>query len=199
MVEFLGALSAQLQNPFEKTFPSRVQFRIEPLAENPAITMERFDVSRTSVRAGETLEVTLGWRNYQGGEQTSTVEIPVDPAWAGKTLDVIAAPGRVLDELTGHGHVFRAGQLRSFDAYLESMKDIRPEDGLSIAVVERSALFFDQATATPDEPASIERIAAEADPARYQRRSAFIPLWETHVLSGKVSFTESHRTVRVVE
>jgi len=65
--------------------------------------------------------------------------------------------------------------------------------------VERSALFFDQAASTPDVPASIERIAADADGARYQRRDALIPLWETRVLQGKVSFTEFHRTVRVVE
>ena len=40
---------------------------------------------------------------------------------------------------------------------------------------------------------------ADADGARYQRRDALIPLWETRVLQGKVSFTEFHRTVRVVE
>ncbi len=47
------------------------------------------------------------------------------------------------------------------------MKATRPEDGLFIAVVEKSALFFDQAVSTPDAPASIERIASAADSARY--------------------------------
>jgi hypothetical protein len=112
---------------------------------------------------------------------------------------VIAAPGRVLDELTGHGHAFHPGQLRSFDAYLEAMRDNRPEDGICIAVVEKSALFLDQARAAQDTPASIERIAAQADPARYQRQSALVPLWETHVLPGKVSLVQTARTVRVVE
>jgi len=79
------------------------------------------------------------------------------------------------------------------------MRTSRPEDGLNVAVVERSALFFDQAVATPDVPASIERIAADADAARYQRRDALLPLWETHILGGKVTFTEFHRTIRVVE
>ena len=79
------------------------------------------------------------------------------------------------------------------------MRDNRPDDGLYIAVVEKSALFFDQAASIPDAPASIERIAAAADSARYQKREALVPLWETHVLAGKVSFTSFHRTVRVVE
>src|SRR6202142_1286781 len=127
MVEFLSTLSAELQNPFEKALPSRVLFRIEPLGANPEVTVERFDLSRTTVRAGETLQVTIGWRDFQGGEETKTIDVPVDPSWAGKTLGVIAAPGRVLDELTGHGHVFRAGQLRSFGAYLEGMRDSRPQ------------------------------------------------------------------------
>jgi hypothetical protein len=123
----------------------------------------------------------------------------VDAAWTGKTLEVIVAPGRLLDELTGHGHMFRSGQLRSFDAYVAAMQADRPEDGLCIAVVEKSALFFDQAVSTPEAPASIERIAAEADTERYQKRDALVPLWETRVLQGKVSLTEFHKTVRVVE
>jgi hypothetical protein len=199
MVEFLTTLSAEIQNPYEKALPSRVVFRVEPLDANPSVTVERFELSRTTIRAGETLQLTVAWRNYQGSEETRTIDIPVDPSWAGKTLGVIAAPGRVLDELTGHGHTFRPGQLRSFDAYLEGMKDNRPEDGICIAVVEKSALFFDQAQSEQDTPASIERIAAQADPDRYRRQNALVPLWETHILSGKVSLMQTERTVRVVE
>lgn len=199
MVDFLGSLSAEIENPFEKALPTSVEFRVEPLESNPTVTVEQFEVSRTTVRAGETFQVTLGWRNFQGTEESRTIDVPVDPSWTGKTLEVLVAPGRLLDELTGHGHSFRPGQLRSFDAYLEAMKGSRQEDGLCIAVVERSALFFDQAVSTPDAPASIERIAAAADSARFQRREALVPLWETHVLEGKVSFTDFHRTVRVVE
>ena len=95
--------------------------------------------------------------------------------------------------------MFHAGQLRSFDAYLDAMRDNRPTDGLCIAVVEKSSLFFDQAVATPEVPASIERIAGASDSARYQRRDALISLWETRVLQGKVSFADFHRTVRVVD
>jgi hypothetical protein len=82
---------------------------------------------------------------------------------------------------------------------VDALKGSRPEDGLCVAVVEKSTLFFDQATSTPEAPASIERIAAQSDSARYQRRDALVPLWETRVLQGKVSFTEFHKTVRVVE
>jgi hypothetical protein len=199
LFEFLVGLSAELQNPFEKALPTTVQFRIEPLDDNPAVTVQQFLVSRSTVRAGETFQVTLGWRNFQGSEDSKTIDIPVDPSWTGKTLEVIVAPGRVLDELTGHGRMFRPGQLRSFDAYLDAMKGSRPEDGLCVAVVEKSALFFDQAVSTPDAPASIERIAGDADSARYQKREALIPLWETRILQGKVTFTDFHRTVRVVE
>jgi hypothetical protein len=199
LFEFLNGLSAQLQNPFEAALPRSVQFRVEPLEANPAVTVEHFEVSRSVVRAGDTLQVTLGWRNFQGAEESSTVDVPVDASWTGKTLEVVAVPGRLLDEVTGHGRMFRPGQLRSFDAYVEAMRSTRAEDGLFIAVVERSSLFFDQAVSTPDTPASIERIASAADSARYQRRDALVPLWETHVLSGKVSFTDFHKTVRVVE
>jgi hypothetical protein len=199
MYEFLVSLSNELQNPFEKALPTSVRFRIEPLEDNPAVTIEQFQVSRTLVRAGETFQVTLGWRNFQGAEDSKTVDIAVDPTWTGKTLEVIVAPGRVLDELTGHGHMFRPGQLRSFDAYVDAMKGGRPEDGLCIAVVEKSSLFFDQAVSTPDAPASIERIASASDSARYQKRDELIPLWETRILQGKVSFTDFHKTVRVVE
>jgi hypothetical protein len=199
LFEFLVALSGELQNPFEKALPTSVQFRIESLDDNPAVTVEQFQVSRSTVRAGDTFQVTLGWRNFQGAVDSKTVDVPVDPSWTGKTLEVIVAPGRVLDELTGHGHMFRTGQLRSFDAYVEAMKGSRPEDGLCIAVVEKSALFYDQAVSTPDAPASIERIAGDSDSARYQKRDALIPLWETRILKGKVSFTDFHRSVRVVE
>jgi len=197
--EFLMGLSAELQNPFEKALPRRVDFRVERLEANPTVTVEQFQVSRTVVRAGETLQATLNWRDFQGAGDSCTIDIPVDPSWTGKTLEVLVAPGRVLDELTGHGHSFRPGQLRSFGAYLDAMRENRPEDGLCVAVVEKSALFFDQAVAIPDAPASIERIAAAADASRFQRRDALVPLWETHVLPGKVSFTDFHRTVRVVE
>jgi hypothetical protein len=199
MSEFLMALSSELQNPFEKAVPKSVAFHIEPMDENPAATIEQFQVSRTSVRPGETFQVTLGWRNFQGSEETATLTVPVDPSWAGKNVEVILAPGRVLDELTGHTHFFRAGQLRSFDAYIDALKGGRPEDGLSLAVVEKSALFFDQESASPDVPASIQRIESASDSTRYERRDLLVSLWETRVLEGKVVVSDFHKTVHVEE
>jgi hypothetical protein len=199
LAEFLLGLSAALQNPFEKAVAKTVEFRVERLETNPAVTVEQFQLSRAVVRPGDTLEATLSWRDYEGASQSTTVEIPVDPSWVGRTLEIVAAPGRLLDELTGHGHSYRPGQIRSFDAYLNAMRDGRPEDGLCVAVVEKSALFFDQAEALPDAPASIERIASASDSSRYQRREALVPLWETHVLAGKASFASFRKTVRVVE
>lgn len=199
MVDFLANLNAEIQNPFEKAMPSSVKFRVEPLEDNPSVTVEQFQVSRTSVRAGESFQVTLAWRDFQGAPGTSTITVPVDPSWAGKTLEVMAVSGRVLDELTGHSRMFRPGQLRSFDAYIDALKGSRPDDGLCIAVVERSSLFYDQEVASPDVPASIQRIEGGADSARFQRRDALVSLWETRILPGKVAFSDFHRTVRVEE
>jgi hypothetical protein len=197
--EFLMELVTALQNPFEKAIPTSVQFRVEPLPENPAVTVEQFQVSRALVRAGETFQVTLGWRNFQGSSETTTVDVPVDPGWAGKSLEVLAVPGRILDQLTGHARQFKAGQLRSFDAYLDSVRANRSDDGLYVAVVDRSSLLLDQATSSPDTPASFARIAGQADPSRFQRRDALESLWETRILKGKVTFTDFHKTIKVVE
>lgn len=199
MVDFLAGLNAEIQNPFEETMPTSVRFRVELLPSNPLVTVEQFQVSRTSVRSGETFSVNIAWRDFQGSHGETTVTVPVAPAWAGKTLEVVAAPGRVLDELTGHSRMFRPGQLRSFDAYLDAMRGSRPEDGLCVSVVEKSALFFDQEVATPDVPASIQRIAESADSTRYQRREAAVSLWETRILEGKVALSDCHSTVRVEE
>ena len=199
MVDFLAGLNAEIQNPFEEAMPTSVRFRVVQLPSNPLVTVERFRVSRTSVRPGESFAVTIAWRDYQGARSETTVTVPVPPAWAGRTLEVVAAPGRVLDELTGHSRLFRPGQLRSFDAYLDAMRGSRPEDGLCVCVIEKAALFFDQEVATPEVPASIQRIAESADSARYQRREAAVSLWETRVLEGKVALSDFHSTVRVEE
>jgi hypothetical protein len=199
MVDFLAGLNAEIQNPFENTVPASVSFRVEQLGRNPAVTVEQFRVSRTTVRAGESFDVLIAWRDFQGAHSETIVTVPVLPSWAGKTLEVVAAPGRVLDELTGHSRMFRAGQLRSFDAYLDAMRGSRPEDGLCVCVIEKSALFFDQEVATPEVPASIQRIAESADSTRYQRREAAVSLWETCILEGKVALSDFHSTVRVEE
>ena len=197
--DFVQGLSANLQNPYAKTFPDHVAFTVEPLDDNPTVTLDQFQVSRTTAQAGETLQVTLAWRNWQGDARREMVELPVDPAWVGKQLEVILAPGRVLDELTGRPRVIPAAELRSFEAYLAAMRDDRPTDGVCIAVVEKTSLFSDQTVATPETPGSIERIARASDESRFRRRDALLPLWERHLLPGKLLTAIIRRPLNVVE
>jgi hypothetical protein len=95
--------------------------------------------------------------------------------------------------------VISAASLRSFDAYLAALRDDRPNDGLCIAVVEKTEMFSDQTDTMPDTPGSIERIARAADEARFQKREALLPLWERHVLDGKLSGVIVRRPLRVGE
>ena len=197
--DFVQSLAANLQNPYAKTFPDQVTFNVEPLTENPSVTLDLFQLSRTTARVGETVQATLGWRDYQGAAHRETIDLVIDAAWAGKKLEVILAPGRALDELTGRPHSIAASELRSFDAYLAAMRDDRPNDGLCLAVVEQTEMFSDQLVATPEAPGSIERIARGADEARFHKRDAVLPLWERHLLPGKLSPTVVRRPLRVVE
>ncbi|MEO6002414.1 MAG: SpoIVB peptidase S55 domain-containing protein [Opitutus sp.] len=197
--EFVQDLGQNLQNPYEKTFPGRVVFTVEALDQNPAVTLDLFQLSRTTVSGGDTLQATLAWRDFQGESRRQTVDIPVDPSWVGRTVEVILAPGRVLDELSGRPRAIAAAQLRSFDAYLEALRESRPADGLCIAVVEKTRLFTDQTNATLDTPSSIERIARAADETRFNQLDAMVPLWESHVLDGKLSAVTLHRPLKVIE
>lgn len=197
--DFVQGLSANLQNPYAKTFPDHVAFTVEPLDDNPTVTLDQFQLSRTTAQAGQTLQVTLAWRNWQGDARREIIDLPVDPAWVGKQLEVVLAPGRALDELTGRPRVIAAAELRSFEAYLAAMRDDRPTDGVCIAVVEKTSLFSDQTVATPETPGSIERIARASDESRFRRRDALLPLWERHLLPGKLLTAIIRRPLSVVE
>ncbi len=197
--EFILGLGANLQNPYAKTFPDQVSFTVEPLETNPAVTLDQFQLSRSTAAAGSIVQITLGWRDWQGAAHRDIIDLRINPAWTGKQLEVILAPGRALDELSGRPRVISAAELRSFSAYLAAMRDDRPTDGICIAVVERTALFSDQTVATPEAPGSIERIARAADEARFRRREAFLPLWEKHLLEGKLINAIVRRPLSVVE
>ncbi|MSU51560.1 MAG: hypothetical protein EXS37_21135 [Opitutus sp.] len=197
--EFVQGLTANLQNPYAKTFPDRVAFSIEALETNPAVTLDMFQLSRTSASAGQIVQATLAWRDWQGDAHRETIDVPISPEWTGKQLEVILAPGRALDELTGRPRIIAASELRSFDAYLAAIRDDRPTDGVCLAVVEKTSLFSDQTVATPDTPGSIERIARGSDEARFRRRDALLPLWEKHLLEGKLINTIIRRPLKVVE
>jgi hypothetical protein len=197
--DFVQSLSANLQNPYEKTFPDHVKFTVEALAQNPSAVLDSFQLSRTTARAGETIQATVAWRDWQGESHREIVPLAINPDWTGRTLDVVLAPGRVLDELTGHSRTIPAAQLRSFDAYLTALNDDRHTDGLYLVVVEKTPVFTDQTAATPDLPGSFERIARGADEARYQKRDTFVPLWEKHLLPGKLLPAQLVRPLQVVE
>jgi hypothetical protein len=197
--EFIQGLAANLQNPYEKTFPEHVSFSIEPLESNPAVTLDLFQLSRTTATAGETVQATIAWRDWQGAAHRETVDLVIDAAWTGKQLEVILAPGRAMDQLTGRPRMIAASELRSFEAYLAAMRDDRPTDGVTIAVVEKTSLFTDQTVATPDAPGSIERIARASDETRFRRRDALLPLWETQLLTGKLLNAIVRRPLLVVD
>lgn len=197
--EFIQGLAANLQNPYAKTFPEQVEFTLEPLEESPAVTLDQFQLSRTQVSPGQVVQATIAWRDWQGAAHREVVDLPIDPAWAGSQLEVILAPGRVLDELTGRPRVVAAAELRSFEAYIAAMQDDRPTDGVCLAVVQRAALFSDQTMTTPEVPGSIERIARAADEARFRRRIALLPLWEKHLLDGRLFSTVVRRPLTVLE
>ena len=197
--EFVQGLAANLQNPYAKTFPEHVAFSIEPLETNPAVTLDLFQLSRTTASAGQIVQATIAWRDWQGAAHRETFDLPVDPAWTGKQLEVVLAPGRALDTLTGRPRQIAAAELRSFEAYIAAMRDDRATDGVFVAVVEKTSLFSDQTVATPEAPGSIERIARGADEARFRRREALLPLWEKHIMAGKLLNTIVRRPLNVVE
>ncbi|MEO5960700.1 MAG: SpoIVB peptidase S55 domain-containing protein [Opitutaceae bacterium] len=197
--EFVQGLAANLQNPYAKTFPDHVTFSVEPLDENPAVTLDVFQISRATVRGGQTIQATVGWRDWQSAAHRETIDLAIDSAWTGKQLEVILAPGRALDELTGRPRVIAASELRSFDAYLAAMRDDRPSDGICLAIVEKAALFSDQTVSTPEAPGSIERIARASDESRFRKRDALVPLWERHLLSGKLLNAVIRRPLAVVD
>ena len=197
--EFVQGLSADLQNPYERTFPDSVEFTVAPLPSNPTITIERFTLSRNRAGPGDTVVATLVWRDYQGSPHALETAIPVDASWTGRRLEIVAAPGRALDEMTGRGRIAQAAQLRSFDAFLDAQRDRRPPDGVFIAVVEHTTLFADQALVTTQMPGSYERIARTADEARYEVREALQPLWEARLLPGTLPGTVVHRPLDIVD
>jgi len=163
------------------------------------VTLDMFQLSRTSASAGQVVQATLAWRDWQGDSHRETIDLEIDPAWTGKQLEVVLAPGRALDNLTGRPRQIAASELRSFEAYIAAIRDERPSDGVCIAVVEKTSLFSDQTVATPEAPGSIERIARGSDETRFRRREALLPLWEKHLLPGKLLSTVVRRPLNVVE
>ena len=183
---FVQKLSIWLQNPVEEVFPSGVTFTVEPLPANPTASLDNVQISRREIAVGQSLTVNLFLRDFQSKPWRESVTIPISPTWAGKKLQIIVTPGDMLDELTGQQRRFPVSQIRDFSAYLQALQAERPGDGLYVAVVESTEAFLDQTAATLQLPGTLERIARTADSARFQSRSVQEPLWETHVLPGRL-------------
>ncbi|MDD3180467.1 MAG: SpoIVB peptidase S55 domain-containing protein [Opitutaceae bacterium] len=197
--EFTRDLNLCLFNPYAKAFPSRIDFLVEPLELNPLAVLEQVQVSRTMAAPGDEVSVTLNWRRFQADRTREVVRIPISPEWAGKSLEVVVATGRLLDELTGRQRNPPAGQVRSFSDYLANLRAVRSNEGLYVAVLEETSLFIDQQAVTADLPGSLERIAHGSDDSRFQRCLALAPLWEQRVLENQLFNDRVRRPLRVAE
>ncbi len=184
--EFVGNLSLWLFNPYERVFPDRIRFSVESTPEIPQGVVEQLQVSRAEAAPGEHLDVTVGWRGFQREALSELTGLTIPREWAGKDLEIVLTTGPGLDELTGRSHMVQVAQLRSFEEYISALRDFRLTDGLYLAVVEKSRLFSDQRSTTQDMPGSLSRIATSADEARFQKEDAVTPLWEKHLLPGRL-------------
>lgn len=196
---FIRRLSGELHNPIADIFPASIAFEVQPLSKNPVATLDYVQLSRARIAPGDTLTATLSVRDFQGAPMQESVQVTVQPEWTGKKLEVIVASGDELDKLTGRPDTVSVSQIRSFSAYLDLLRQERCSDGVYVAVVERANAFIDQTRATIDYPGSVERIARSSDEARFQKREVLVPLWETHLLSGKIVESTVRRPFSVVE
>jgi hypothetical protein len=197
--ELLNRLGLLVYNPFERVFPDRISLTVEALARPPLATVDVFQLSRTNARAGEVLTATVSWRDFQGAAYRETSDITVDPSWSGKTLDVVLANGSALDELTGRPRVLSVSQFRSYDSFLAALRDDRRDDGVFLAVLEKSVVLNDQDRGTRDLPGSLERMARASDETRYRRLDAWRPLQEQHLLPDRIAPTLLRRTLVITD
>ncbi len=199
LTDFVGNLSLWLFNPYERIFPEKIEFSVEDTPDTPQGSVELFNVSRREASPGDHLDLGLGWRGYQRAVSYESLGLDVPRSWAGKDLEVIVTTGPALDELTGRTHTVPIAQLRSFEEYISALREFREADGLYVAVVEKAHLLTDQRATTRDMPGSLERIARNADEARFQRRDALTPLWEQHILPGTLFNITVRRPLNITE
>jgi hypothetical protein len=197
--DFVGNLSLWLFNPYERVFPSHIRFSLETTPDIPQGIVEQMLVSRTSAAPGEPVAITVGWRGFQGLAESELAQLTIPREWTGKDLEVILTTGPALDELTGRSRTVQVAQIRSFDEYISVLRDFRSTEGLYLAVIEKTRLFTDERSTTPDLPGSLERIARSADEARFQRRDTFAPLWEKRLLPGRLFNILVRRPLTITE
>ncbi len=197
--EFVGKLQQCLYNPFERIFPSHIQFSVEEILDVPLGFIDTVQVSRSEISPGANVTVTVNWHDFQQAARTETLVIPVSAAWAGKHLEVVLVPGAQLDELAGHSKTESVLEHNNFAEYLDALRKSRPTDGLYLAVLEKTRLFSDQRSLTPDLPGSLERIARAADDSRFQRRDAAAILWETQLMTGRLFTSQTRKQLTVTD
>ncbi len=197
--DFAGNLALWLFNPYERTFPDKISFSLEETPQIPLGSVEQLQVSRDSAAPGERVDINVGWRGFQQPVAGETFTLNVPPEWAGRNLEVILTTGPALDELTGHPRSVPAAQLRSFEDYVSALRTAREADGLYLVIVEKTRLFTDQRRATADLPGSLQRIAVGTDEARFQQRDAVTPLWEAHLLPGRLFNIMVRRPLQITD
>ena len=196
---FVRRLTSGLHNPIADVFPQSIAFEVQPLPKNPIANLDYVQLSRTHLSPGDTLTTTLSVRDFQGEPTQETVQVEIPAEWTGKKLEVIVASGEELDKLAGRPDSVSVSQIRSFSAYVDLLRQVRHADGLYVAVVEKATGFLDQTQMTLDYPGSVERIARTSDEGRYQKREVLVPLWEQHILPGKVIEAEVRRGFQVID
>ncbi len=197
--EFLQRLNACLQNPFEKIFPTEISVQISPLARRPWAYLDQVQPSTNRARAGDLLTVSLTGRDHQGEALRQTIEIPVPPAWVGRSLELVVMNGRDLDRSTGQAATLSSTDIRSFASYLDALRAFRRPDGLYVAIVERASALIDENERLIDAPGSIERIAQASINTRYGRQDISVPLWEIRVFHDRLINVQVKQPLSVLE
>ena len=197
--EFVGKLQQCLYNPFERTFPEHIRFSVEEIADVPLGFIDVMQTSRTEASPGATVSVTVNWHDFQQASRTESVSIPIPAGWAGRQLEIVLVPGAQLDELSGRARNVSILEHNSFSEYLDALRQSRATDGMFLAVLEKTRLFSDQRSLTPDLPGSLERIARAADDSRFQRRDAAEVLWQTQIMPGRIFTAQARKPLTVTD
>jgi len=195
---FTQELTAWISNPITRVFPDSISFRVDALARNPGLIVDQFVVERQEVAAGDTLRVAVAARGFQQGSQRTVIEIPIDPSWAGRSLEVVLADGPTLDEWTGRPRSLSLAGMRDFERLVGYVRSLRPTDGVYLAVVESGSLIADQQDNVRNYPGSVERIVRGADESRFEKREAVFPLWEKQLFPETVTSYAQRKPLKVV-
>lgn len=195
---FTQELTAWMSNPIAQEFPDRISFKVDAMTQNPALIIDQFVLERQEVAAGDHLRVAISSRGYQQASKKTVVDIPVDPAWAGRNLEVVLADGPTLDEWTGRPRTLSITGMRNFERLVSYVQSLRPTDGVYLAVVESGDIIADQQDNAPNYPGSVERIVRGADASRFEHRDAAFPLWEKQLFPETVTSYSQRKSLKVV-